>query len=73
MLDLLEAQQARTLQQTMTRAGISQTQLWWHYYGLSGDADELALDAYLHQALHLPRMDRLKLDLTLRELLADQL
>ncbi|MBT2567833.1 hypothetical protein J7I84_15260 [Arthrobacter sp. ISL-85] len=28
--------------------------LWTYYYGLGGDADELSLDAYLNEALHLP-------------------
>ncbi|MHC6594183.1 hypothetical protein [Arthrobacter sp. C152] len=30
------------------------TKLWTYYYGIGGDVDELSLDAYLHEALHLP-------------------
>ncbi|PLC10719.1 hypothetical protein AUQ48_16830 [Kocuria flava] len=72
MLDVQEAQQARALQHAMTRAGIPPSQLWWHYYSLSGDADELELEAYLYQALHLPRLERLMLDHALRELINDR-
>lgn len=29
-------------------------ELWTYYYGIGGDVDELSLDAYLNEALHLP-------------------
>lgn len=72
MLDALEAQQAHRLHHLMTRAGLSVSQLWWHYFSLGGDTGELEIDSYLHQALHLPRLDRELLDHAAQELIDDQ-
>ncbi|TDT79270.1 MULTISPECIES: hypothetical protein [unclassified Arthrobacter] len=33
---------------------VTLVELWTYYYGIGGDVDELALDAYLNEALHLP-------------------
>ena len=30
--------------------------LWTYYCGIGGNADELALDAYLHEMMELPRL-----------------
>jgi hypothetical protein len=62
VLDAFEAQQARVLQHTIARSGISVSQLWWHYFSLGGDAGEFEVEAYLHQTLHLPRLQRYVLD-----------
>ncbi|MEV7634238.1 hypothetical protein GA0061083_2003 [Pseudarthrobacter enclensis] len=35
-------------------ADLPLTKLWAYYYGIGGDVDELSLEAYLHEALHLP-------------------
>lgn len=69
MLDVLEAKQARLLQHTVAHAGITVDQLWWHYFNLGGDAGLLEVEAYLHQALHLPRLHRELLDHALHELI----
>ncbi|MEX5304854.1 hypothetical protein RF644_03775 [Kocuria sp. CPCC 205258] len=69
MLDALEAQQARTLHHTMAQAGISVSQLWWHYFSLGGDTGEVEIEAYLHQVVHLPRLDRLMLEHACHELI----
>ena len=70
MLDARAAQQARRLHQTLVGAGISVPQLWWHYFNLGGNAHQLEVDAYVHQALHLPPLERLVLDQAAEELLA---
>ncbi|TQJ38452.1 hypothetical protein FBY33_0449 [Arthrobacter sp. SLBN-112] len=41
---------ARRFQDT----GVPLLKLWTYYYGIGGDVDELSLDAYLNEALHLP-------------------
>ncbi|GEO97108.1 hypothetical protein [Kocuria turfanensis] len=71
MLDVLEAQQARRLYHTMDQAGLSVSQLWWHYFSLGGDTDEFEIEAYLHQALHLSSLDRLMLQHACYELTND--
>jgi hypothetical protein len=71
VLDALAAQQARLLHHTLGRADISVHHLWWHYFSLGGDAGPLEVDAYVHQALHLPRLDRQLLDQAAEELLPD--
>ncbi|MEX5299880.1 hypothetical protein RCG67_14000 [Kocuria sp. CPCC 205292] len=71
MLDALAAQQARLLQLTIAQADISVFQLWWHYFSLGGDVGQLEIEAYLHQALHLPRLDRQLLDHAASELIND--
>lgn len=72
MLDPLAAGQARSLHQTIAAAGISVHQLWWRHFRLGGNAHQLEVDAYLHQALHLPRYERELLDRAAHELLHEQ-
>jgi hypothetical protein len=69
VLDALAAQQARQLQHTLVQADISVFRLWWHYFSLGGDVGQLEVEAYLHQALHLPRLDRQLLDHAATELI----
>ncbi|MUN63781.1 hypothetical protein GMA12_11625 [Kocuria sediminis] len=71
MLDVLEAQQARRLHHATTRAGLSVSQLWWHYFSLGGETGALEVEAYLHQALHLSGVDRLMLEHACSELTRD--
>lgn len=71
MLDALATQQARRLHHTITGAGITVHQLWWHYFSLSGHAGPIEVDAYLHQALHLPTLERRLLDHAAHQLLTD--
>ena len=71
MHDGLAAEQARLLHHTIVGVGISVHHLWWHYFSLGGNAGPLEVDAYLHQALHLPRLDSQLLDHAADELLTD--
>lgn len=50
--------QARLLRLAMNRAKLTLAQVWWHYFSLGGDAVEMEVDAYLHDALHLPSSQR---------------
>lgn len=70
MLDALAAQQARQLQQAITQADLTLAQLWWHYLSLGGDTGQLEVEAYLYQALDLPRFQRELLDHAAHELIA---
>jgi hypothetical protein len=69
VLDALAAHQSCGLHRSIAAAGISQYQLWWYYYGLGGDVGEMEVNAYLHQALHLPRLQRSLLDHASHELI----
>ncbi|MCM3689115.1 hypothetical protein [Kocuria rosea] len=64
-------EQARCLRVTMVAAGIDRAQLWLYYFGIGGDVSELELDAYLHHALTLPRLQRDLLAQAANEILAD--
>lgn len=55
MLEEPITQQAWLLHRTITEADITVGQPWWRYFRLGGHAGQLEVDAYLHQALHLPR------------------
>ncbi|MFE7630213.1 hypothetical protein [Kocuria sp. NPDC057446] len=71
MLEEPIAGQARLLRRTITEADIAVGQLWWRYVSLGGHADQLEVDAYLHQARDLPRHQRQLLDHAARELSPD--
>jgi hypothetical protein len=64
-------EQARCLRVTMVAADIDRAQLWLYYFGIGGDVSELELDAYLHHALTLPRLQRDLLAQAANEILAD--
>ncbi|MHC5560667.1 GAF domain-containing protein [Kocuria sp. U4B] len=51
-------EQARRLGATMVAANITRAELWLHHYSIGGDVSELEVDAYLHHALTLPRLQR---------------
>jgi hypothetical protein len=65
------AQQAWLLHHTITEADITVGQLWWRYFRLGHHAGRFEVDAYLHQALHLPRHQRQLLDQAAHELTPD--
>ncbi|WIG19332.1 hypothetical protein [Kocuria rosea] len=69
MLDAHVAQQSRLLHQSLTQAHLTAEQLWWHYFSIGGDVGPLETDAYLHQALDLPRLQRTLLDHAAHELI----
>lgn len=47
---------------SIATADISQYRLWWYYDGLDVNLGEVKVDAYLHQALNLTRLQRTLLD-----------
>ena len=52
---LLEAdEQRKAVARRFRQAELPLIKLWTYYFGLGGDADEMSLDAYLNEALHLP-------------------
>ena len=52
---LLEAdEQRKAVARRFRQAEVPLIKLWTYYFGLGGDADEMSLDAYLNEALHLP-------------------
>ena len=58
MDDSLGREQAVTLHQALERAAIGHRRLWVRYLSLGGTADELEVEAYLHQCLDLPTRER---------------
>jgi hypothetical protein len=44
----------RALAAKLERAQVSVPELWTYYYGIGGNVDELALDAYLNGMVDLP-------------------
>ncbi len=64
-------EQARRLRATMVAAGIDRGRLWLYYFSIGGDVSEFEVDAYLHQSLVLPRLQRDLLAQAANEILAD--
>lgn len=58
MDDSLGREQAVRLHQALARASIRHRRLWVRYLSLGGTADELEVEAYLHQCLDLPARER---------------
>ena len=51
-------EQARLCQRAMDTAGLQLEQVWWHYFSLGGEVGMLEVEAYLHHAMSLPRLQR---------------
>ncbi|MFI7580071.1 hypothetical protein ACH9DO_03710 [Kocuria sp. M1N1S27] len=58
MDDSLGREQAVRLHESLERASIRSRRLWVRYLCLGGTADELEVEAYLHQCLDLPTRER---------------
>lgn len=56
--EAIAADQARRLRAALTAADLDLDRVWLHYFRLGGAVSEMELDAYLHQALTLPALDR---------------
>ncbi|GGG67404.1 hypothetical protein GCM10011374_34570 [Kocuria dechangensis] len=52
------SEQARGLRLALAVGGIGVGALWLHSFRLGGEVGEVEVDAYLHQALGLPRFER---------------
>ena len=68
---MIGVEQARRLGWALECAGIARHELWWHYFSIGGQVGECELDAYLHQALHLPPLQRDLLAQAANELIND--
>ena len=66
-----EPEQRRQLRAAMKAADISVPDLWLKYFGLSGDAGEYEVEAYLQGLLSLPPIQRDLLALAANELIDD--
>ena len=47
--------------------------LWTYYYGIGGNADEMALDAYLHEMMELPPLQLELVHTAIEEITAEGL
>ena len=66
-----EPEQRRRLRAAMKAADIPVAELWLKYFGLSGDAGEYEVEAYLQGLLSLPPVQRDLLALAANELIDD--
>lgn len=66
-----EPEQRRRLRSAMKAAGIPLSELWLKYFGMSGDAGEYEVEAYLQGLLSLPPVQRDLLALAANELIDD--
>ena len=65
----LAREHARLIRRTMGFAGLDIDQVWLHYFSLGGEAGMLEIDAYLHHALDMPRLQRDTLAHAINELI----
>ncbi|MCM3687316.1 hypothetical protein [Kocuria rosea] len=56
--DEVGREQARGLARALDAADLAVGALWLHYFRLGGEVQEVEIDAYLHHALRLPRLER---------------
>ncbi|MEX5272044.1 hypothetical protein [Kocuria sabuli] len=56
--DGVGSEQAQRLHRVLEAAGIGVGTLWLHYFRLGGEVGEAEIDAYLHHALRMPRLER---------------
>ena len=56
--DTTGREQARLLRSAIERAQLGLPEVWVHYFSIGGDAGEFEVDAYLHHAFTLPRVQR---------------
>lgn len=67
-----EPEQRRRLRAALRTADISVSELWLKYFGLSGDAGEYEVEAYLQGLLSLPPVQRDLLAMAANELIDDR-
>ncbi|MFF0945770.1 hypothetical protein ACFYE2_16325 [Kocuria sp. CPCC 205300] len=56
--DGVGSEQAQRLRRLLKAAGIEVGTLWLHSFRLGGEVGEVEIDAYLHHALGMPRLER---------------
>lgn len=64
------SEQARGLRRALGESGIGVGTLWLQHFRLGGEIGEVEIDAYLHLALELPRLERDLLAHAANELIA---
>ncbi len=69
--DAVGSEQARRLGAAMVAGDIDRGRLHLYHYGIGGAVNELEVDAYLHHALSLPRLQRDLLAVAANEILDD--
>lgn len=62
------SEQRRSAAERFRDGEASLGRLWAYYYGIGGDADELALDAYVHELGELPPLQANILALAMNEM-----
>jgi hypothetical protein len=67
-----EPEQRRQLRVAIKAAGITVPELWLKYFGMSGDAGEYEVEAYLQGLLSLPPVQRDLLALAANELIDER-
>ncbi|TWD55061.1 hypothetical protein FB478_102404 [Arthrobacter sp. AG367] len=67
-----EPEQRRRLRAALRAADISVSELWLKYFGMSGDAGEYEVEAYLQGLLSLPPIQRDLLALAANELIDER-
>lgn len=63
---------AALLRQVMKRANLSLGEVWRHYFSFGGDVSAMEIEAFLHHALSLPRLQRDMLAHAVNELIDQQ-
>ncbi|WP_427172610.1 hypothetical protein [Arthrobacter sp. 92] len=64
-----EPEQRRRLHEAIKDAGIPVSELWLRYFGISGDAGEYEVEAYLQGLMSLPPLQRDLLAMAANELI----
>jgi hypothetical protein len=62
------SEQRRAAAEWFQDANAGLGKLWTYFYSVGGDADEVALDAYLHELADLPPLQASLLAVTMREM-----
>ncbi len=62
------AEQRRTAATWFREGSAGLGKVWMYFYGLGGEADELTLDAYLHELGGLPPLQARLLAIAMREM-----
>lgn len=66
-----EPEQRRRLHEAIKDAGVPVSELWLRYFGISGDAGEYEVEAYLQGLMSLPPLQRDLLAMAANELIDD--
>ncbi len=68
--DEIAREQAHRSRRAIQKGRLGLEQVWWHYFSLGGEVGLLELEAYLHHAMSIPRLERDILAHAVNELLS---